>query len=84
MQLLSTFLFLLFLPFSCTTPMKETLNTSVTQISNQCTNLTVRSGWLVGDCLTGVDATTRIQSAVWLENKIAVKIGNATLRWSIE
>ncbi|KAF2876377.1 hypothetical protein BDV95DRAFT_224188 [Massariosphaeria phaeospora] len=49
-------------------------------ISSRCTNTVLRQNWFVGDCLTGEDETTRIQSAVFLGNKVANK--NATLAFA--
>ncbi|KAF2473552.1 uncharacterized protein BDR25DRAFT_340930 [Lindgomyces ingoldianus] len=48
-------------------------------IGSQCINFLIRAQWLIADCLTGTDSTTRIQSAVWLDNKITNNDGN--LEW---
>ncbi|KAK6520885.1 hypothetical protein TWF506_001128 [Arthrobotrys conoides] len=39
-------------------------------ISSKCINLRLQNRWLVGDCLTG-SGTTRIESSVYLQTKIA-------------
>lgn len=49
-------------------------------IASQCTNLRLskKDWWVIGDCLTGVDNTTRITSAFSLEEKLTNKDGNIT------
>jgi hypothetical protein len=54
----------------------------VKSVASQCTNYKVHSEWLVADCLTGEDATTRIQSAVALMNKVSNNDG--ALKWQTE
>jgi hypothetical protein len=41
-------------------------------IASQCQNLRIRgtSWWMVGNCLTGADSTTRIESSIYLNGKI--------------
>jgi hypothetical protein len=48
-------------------------------ISTQCINTEFRANWLIGDCLTGTDSTTRIKSAVYLPNK--VENDDGSLKW---
>ncbi|KAH7018013.1 Cyanovirin-N [Microdochium trichocladiopsis] len=48
-------------------------------ILSDCTNIDFREKWLVADCLTGKDASTRINSAVFIGNKLTNNDGN--LQW---
>ncbi|KAF2688862.1 Cyanovirin-N [Lentithecium fluviatile CBS 122367] len=50
-------------------------------ISEQCTNVQINQGWLVGDCLTG-DNDTRISSGTFLNNKISNEDG--ILTWKLD
>lgn len=49
-------------------------------IATQCINSQIRQNWLVSECLTGVDSTTRIESATYLGNKVENRDGD--LAWS--
>lgn len=41
--------------------------------TKNCTNLRIHGWYLVGECLTGQDATTRIESTVFLHNIVTTK-----------
>ena len=42
----------------------------VAGVLDECINISLRQEWVVADCLTGQDATTRINSAVYIGNKL--------------
>ncbi|KXJ86394.1 hypothetical protein Micbo1qcDRAFT_209088 [Microdochium bolleyi] len=48
-------------------------------ILQECINISYRQDWLVADCLTGDGTGTRINSAVYIENKFTNN--DANLRW---
>ncbi|KAF2259589.1 Cyanovirin-N [Lojkania enalia] len=50
-------------------------------ISSECINVRLTNWWLVANCLTGQDSSTRIESSVYLPNKITNTEG--TLEWKI-
>ncbi|KAK6351392.1 hypothetical protein TWF718_004552 [Orbilia javanica] len=60
--------------------MASWLATVQASISSQCINIRLQNRWLVGDCLTG-SGTTRIESSVYLQNRIANHEG--VLVWAI-
>ncbi|ORY17586.1 hypothetical protein BCR34DRAFT_596771 [Clohesyomyces aquaticus] len=49
--------------------------------TKECTDIELRGRWLVANCLTGADATTRIQSTVFLHDKVTNS--EATLKWAV-
>ncbi|KAF2730370.1 Cyanovirin-N [Polyplosphaeria fusca] len=55
---------------------------STRAIGNDCTRIRLQGAWLVADCLTGQDSTTRIESTVWLASKIGND--NAILKWGVD
>ena len=60
-----------------------TLNARIAKpgsIASQCINTEFRDQWFVGECLTGVDSTTRIQSAVDLKNKLSNDNGDLVFK----
>ncbi|PSN64879.1 hypothetical protein BS50DRAFT_677781 [Corynespora cassiicola Philippines] len=60
-----------------------TLNARIAEpgsIASQCINTEFRDQWFVGECLTGVDSTTRIQSAVDLKNKLSNDNGDLVFK----
>lgn len=46
-----------------------------------CINLRVQDAWLIGECLTGQDATTRIESTVYLNGLIKSQNDRLTVRF---
>ncbi|PVI03209.1 hypothetical protein DM02DRAFT_698540 [Periconia macrospinosa] len=52
---------------------------TATNAINDCINLRIHGWYLVGECLTGQDATTRIESSVLLHNIVTTK--NDILQW---
>lgn len=42
----------------------------VAGVLDECVNIILRQEWIVADCLTGADATTRVNSAVFIGNKL--------------
>ncbi|ORY00967.1 hypothetical protein BCR34DRAFT_575326 [Clohesyomyces aquaticus] len=71
----------LHVPSTYAVPASVSIARATSVISNQCINHEYRDEWFVADCLTGEDATTRIQSAVWLNNKVANLDGE--LKWDV-
>ncbi|KAH7122424.1 Cyanovirin-N [Dendryphion nanum] len=51
-------------------------------ITTDCVNVRLQGLWLVADCWTGQDKTTRIQSTVFLPPKITNREGN--LEWKVQ
>ncbi|KAF2707183.1 hypothetical protein K504DRAFT_535717 [Pleomassaria siparia CBS 279.74] len=47
-------------------------------VATQCTNIRMPDVWLVADCLTGADATTRMTSGMFLNNKTTNDDGSLT------
>jgi hypothetical protein len=70
------------LTFAHAAPTISTRQAGPAPINTQCINFEYRQEWLIADCLTGEDATTRIQSAVYLRNKIGNNDGS--LQWEAE
>ncbi|KAF2794617.1 hypothetical protein K505DRAFT_274883 [Melanomma pulvis-pyrius CBS 109.77] len=68
------------LSFSRAAPAISNPGASAAPISSQCINIEYRQNWIVAECLTGEDATTRIKSAVYLHNKIENSDGS--LKWN--
>ncbi|PVH92996.1 hypothetical protein DM02DRAFT_677126 [Periconia macrospinosa] len=67
--LLSLFATILGLPIASTAPTESIARGE--SISTRCINTKYdQGGWFIGECLTGQDDTTRIQSSVYLRNKI--------------
>ncbi|KAF2175269.1 Cyanovirin-N [Zopfia rhizophila CBS 207.26] len=50
--------------------------------SQECTDITLKDDWLVANCPTGEDDTTRIQSSVYLSSKITNS--EAYLGWKMD
>ena len=67
------------LTFAHAAPTISTKQAVPAPINTQCINFEYRQGWLIAECLTSEDSTTRIQSAVYLPNKIANNDGS--LQW---
>jgi len=50
-------------------------------IRDQCTNVQINAGWLIGDCLVG-SGETRITSGTYINTKISNEDG--ILTWKVE